>query len=200
MGACCVHRLPAGPWHGYCPSGAGQPGLGPARHPALGAPALQHRPYQEKSLSKMFGNGRARSGIIVLPCGAGKSLASRLSRGLVLWPSVLAHVRHRVAGRTEPGCVPLACLRLSPRCSIRVTSLHPAQVGVSAAARIKKSCLCLCTNGVSVDQWKYQFEMWTNIQVGATARSPRAHLPYSSAMHSRTAKLALVLVILSMLF
>ena len=27
-------------------------------------------PYQEKSLSKMFGNGRARSGIIVLPCGA----------------------------------------------------------------------------------------------------------------------------------
>ena len=32
------------------------------------------RLYQEKSLSKMFGNGRARSGIIVLPCGAGKSL------------------------------------------------------------------------------------------------------------------------------
>ena len=30
------------------------------------------RDYQEKSLSKMFGNGRARSGIIVLPCGAGK--------------------------------------------------------------------------------------------------------------------------------
>ncbi|EFN57091.1 hypothetical protein CHLNCDRAFT_57434 [Chlorella variabilis] len=72
--------------------------------------AAKHRPYQEKSLSKMFGNGRARSGIIVLPCGAGKSL-----------------------------------------------------VGVSAAARIKKGCLCLCTNGVSVDQWKYQFEMWTNV-------------------------------------
>ena len=32
------------------------------------------RPYQEKSLSKMFGNGRARSGVIVLPCGAGKTL------------------------------------------------------------------------------------------------------------------------------
>jgi DNA excision repair protein ERCC-3 len=29
------------------------------------------RDYQEKSLSKMFGCGRARSGIIVLPCGAG---------------------------------------------------------------------------------------------------------------------------------
>lgn len=37
-------------------------------------PMVKLRPYQEKSLSKMFGNGRARSGIIVLPCGAGKSL------------------------------------------------------------------------------------------------------------------------------
>ncbi|PVU99241.1 hypothetical protein BB560_005538 [Smittium megazygosporum] len=37
-------------------------------------PLTTIRPYQEKSLSKMFGNGRARSGIIVLPCGAGKTL------------------------------------------------------------------------------------------------------------------------------
>ncbi|KAI3613650.1 dna helicase [Moniliophthora roreri] len=37
-------------------------------------PATTIRPYQETSLSKMFGNGRARSGIIVLPCGAGKTL------------------------------------------------------------------------------------------------------------------------------
>lgn len=37
-------------------------------------PSTQIRPYQEKSLSKMFGNGRAKSGIIVLPCGAGKTL------------------------------------------------------------------------------------------------------------------------------
>ena len=51
------------------------------------------------------------AGIIVLPCGAGKSL-----------------------------------------------------VGISAAARIKKSVLCLVTNSVSVDQWKYQFKLWTNIQ------------------------------------
>eukprot|EP01084_Bolivina_argentea_P125024 221545_1 len=34
----------------------------------------KHRPYQEKCLSKMFGNGRARSGLIVLPCGSGKTL------------------------------------------------------------------------------------------------------------------------------
>ncbi|KAL5709191.1 DNA helicase [Ranunculus cassubicifolius] len=74
-------------------------------------PQAQPRPYQEKSLSKMFGNGRARSGIIVLPCGAGKSL-----------------------------------------------------VGVSAACRIRKSCLCLATNAVSVDQWAFQFELWSTIR------------------------------------
>lgn len=37
-------------------------------------PSTQIRSYQEQSLSKMFGNGRAKSGIIVLPCGAGKTL------------------------------------------------------------------------------------------------------------------------------
>lgn len=37
-------------------------------------PCAVLRPYQEKSLQKMFGNGRARSGVIVLPCGAGKTL------------------------------------------------------------------------------------------------------------------------------
>lgn len=37
-------------------------------------PNTHIRPYQEKSLSKMFGNGRAKSGVIVLPCGAGKTL------------------------------------------------------------------------------------------------------------------------------
>lgn len=37
-------------------------------------PTTLIRPYQSKALSKMFGNGRARSGMIVLPCGAGKTL------------------------------------------------------------------------------------------------------------------------------
>ncbi len=54
--------------------------------------------------------GRARSGIIVLPCGAGKSL-----------------------------------------------------VGVSAACRIRKSVLCLATNAVSVDQWAFQFKLWSTV-------------------------------------
>ncbi|ELA42395.1 DNA repair helicase rad25 [Vittaforma corneae ATCC 50505] len=37
-------------------------------------PTSHIRSYQEICLNKMFGNGRARSGIIVLPCGAGKTL------------------------------------------------------------------------------------------------------------------------------
>lgn len=37
-------------------------------------PTTSLRPYQEKSLSQMFRNGRARSGMIVLACGAGKTL------------------------------------------------------------------------------------------------------------------------------
>lgn len=37
-------------------------------------PTTTIRPYQERALGKLFGNGRARSGIIVLPCGAGKTL------------------------------------------------------------------------------------------------------------------------------
>jgi DNA excision repair protein ERCC-3 len=69
-------------------------------------PGVQHRPYQDKAMAKMFGNGRARSGVIVLPCGAGKSL-----------------------------------------------------VGITAAARVRKSVLVLVTNNVSVDQWKHQVRM-----------------------------------------
>ncbi len=37
------------------------------------------RDYQQQALSKMFSNGRARSGIIVLPCGAGKTLTGILA-------------------------------------------------------------------------------------------------------------------------
>ena len=52
-------------------------------------PGTQIRPYQEKSLSKMFGNGRVKSGIIVLPCGAGKTLvgvtaACTIKKGVVV--------------------------------------------------------------------------------------------------------------------
>mmetsp|Transcript_37513 Transcript_37513/g.48539 ORF Transcript_37513/g.48539 Transcript_37513/m.48539 type:complete len:514 (-) Transcript_37513:922-2463(-) len=59
-------------------------------------PTTVVRPYQEKSLRKIFGNGRARSGNIVLPCGAGKTLvgvvaASTIRKStIVLCSSVLA--------------------------------------------------------------------------------------------------------------
>jgi DNA excision repair protein ERCC-3 len=66
------------------------------------------RPYQEKSLRKMFGNGRSRSGVIVLPCGSGKSL-----------------------------------------------------VGVTACCTVRKKAMVLCNSGVSVEQWKQQFKMWS---------------------------------------
>ncbi|PMD21700.1 DNA repair helicase rad25 [Hyaloscypha hepaticicola] len=52
-------------------------------------PTAQIRHYQEKSLSKMFGNGRAKSGLIVLPCGAGKTLvgitaACTIKKGVII--------------------------------------------------------------------------------------------------------------------
>lgn len=37
------------------------------------------RPYQEKAISKIFVGNRARSGIIVLPCGSGKTLVGVLA-------------------------------------------------------------------------------------------------------------------------
>lgn len=73
-------------------------------------PIAHIRDYQEKSLSKMFGNGRARSGLIVLPCGAGKTL-----------------------------------------------------VGITATCTIRKNTIVFCNTGVSVNQWKEQFQRWANI-------------------------------------
>ncbi|KAG5014501.1 hypothetical protein JHK82_020184 [Glycine max] len=76
---------------------------------ALNYPMLEEYDFRNDTVSTAY--SRARSGIIVLPCGAGKSL-----------------------------------------------------VGVSAACRIKKSCLCLATNAVSVDQWAFQFKLWSTIR------------------------------------
>lgn len=59
------------------------------------------RDYQETSLRKMFGNSRARSGMIVLPCGAGKTLvgvaaACTIKKGtLVLCTSSMSVVQWR---------------------------------------------------------------------------------------------------------
>lgn len=45
-------------------------------------------------------------------------------------------------------------------------------VGITAAARIKKSVLVLVTNSVSVDQWRHQFMLWTNMQDHNISRFP----------------------------
>jgi DNA excision repair protein ERCC-3 len=64
-------------------------------------PAASIRHYQEKALHKMFGNGRARSGIIVLPCGSGKTLvgitaACTVKKGvIVLCTSAMSVVQWR---------------------------------------------------------------------------------------------------------
>jgi DNA excision repair protein ERCC-3 len=70
------------------------------------------RDYQAKCLNKMFGaNRRARSGLIVLPCGAGKTF-----------------------------------------------------VGINAACTINKKTIILCPDGLSKNQWDYQFRIWTNME------------------------------------
>jgi DNA excision repair protein ERCC-3 len=69
-------------------------------------PSTKVRPYQEKSLRRMFGNGRARSGVIVLPCGAGKTLvgccaASTVQRStIILCTSAVAVGQWRECLRT----------------------------------------------------------------------------------------------------
>lgn len=91
------------------------------------------RGHQEKCLSKMFGNGRARSGIVVLPCGAGKTLtgiaaATRIKKSTI----ILCKVR----GWGGPVCRALlsvwrsctlaaaACVQTSFRCSAAPEAGH----------------------------------------------------------------------------
>lgn len=52
-------------------------------------PTTSIRPYQEIALRKMFSNGRARSGIIVLPCGAGKTLVGVTACSTLRKPTVV---------------------------------------------------------------------------------------------------------------
>ncbi len=67
--------------------------------------------------SKMFGNGRARSGIIVLPCGAGKTLtgitaASTIRKNTLVFATT-AMAANQVPFQTEStiDCLQLIMLR-----------------------------------------------------------------------------------------
>jgi CRISPR/Cas system-associated endonuclease/helicase Cas3 len=87
-------------------------------------PTTLIRPYQEKSLSKMFGDGRARSGIIVLPCGAGKTLVGitatctvkKNTLGRWLSRSLLMHVftLHLFLSFLSYHLIPFQCFVLQP--------------------------------------------------------------------------------------
>eukprot|EP00923_Selenidium_pygospionis_P043054 GHVN01074208.1.p1 GENE.GHVN01074208.1~~GHVN01074208.1.p1 ORF type:complete len:494 (-),score=99.22 GHVN01074208.1:117-1598(-) len=59
-------------------------------------PSVDIRYYQERALRKMFSNGRARSGIIVLPCGAGKTLTG-VTAACTIGKSVLVLTTSAVA-------------------------------------------------------------------------------------------------------
>mmetsp|Transcript_49018 Transcript_49018/g.98254 ORF Transcript_49018/g.98254 Transcript_49018/m.98254 type:complete len:633 (-) Transcript_49018:380-2278(-) len=52
-------------------------------------PDTHIRKYQEKALAKMFNKGRARSGVIVLPCGAGKTIVGIASVTVVKKTSLI---------------------------------------------------------------------------------------------------------------
>ena len=74
----------------------------------------------------MFGNGRARSGVIVLPCGEYNYVHVVLVNG----GGHTVFVFFSGAGKTL--------------------------VGVTAACTIRKRCLVLCTSAVAVEQWRSQ--------------------------------------------
>lgn len=112
-------------------------------------PATVIRPYQETSLSKMFGNGyagllpyaratsltavsphsRARSGIIVLPCGAGKTLV----------------------GITAACTIKKSCLVLCTSSYVVTILYRPYSDTFGLYQR------------VSVMQWRSQFMQWSNV-------------------------------------
>lgn len=115
----------------------------------------QIREYQSKALSRMFSSHRARSGIIVLPCGAGKTLV----------------------GIVAATTVKRSCLVLC-NSSARATHAHPhflftkptpATLQQFRPPRSADLLLCPANSEnddptqVSVEQWYAQFRMWTQI-------------------------------------
>lgn len=79
------------------------------------------------------------------------------------WPAELANASEPVMSSEGPfahhaGIIVLPC------------GAGKTLVGITAAARIRKSILCLVTNSVSVDQWRHQFTYWTNLQNNKVSR------------------------------
>lgn len=98
-------------------------------------PGVVVRPYQKDALMKMFRNGRAHSGIIVLPCGAGKTLA-----GIA------------------------ACCTIKKSCLVLCDKKY-SMLSTKAKAKTNKQIVyvCMYVCSVAVDQWKAEFKKWTDI-------------------------------------
>lgn len=93
----------------------------------------------------MFGNGRARSGVIVLPCG--KCIYMEY---LLLY----SHI-YDIKYDSSKG-------NISINSTIFVNvGAGKSLVGVTACCTVRKRALVLCNSGVSVEQWKQQFKMWS---------------------------------------
>ncbi|GFZ06894.1 DNA repair helicase XPB1-like protein [Actinidia rufa] len=167
-------------------------------------PQAQPRPYQDKSLSKMFGNGRIVDYIAsMLVCEITKHLAMKravygklqviplgiiwlvsrdtwtvvtckddlaihipVSRACNLDGDKLSSLNSFLAAEgssrleLDKYCRMMTVMVLEMPCIL----LEVSSWCLSAACRIKKSCLCLATNAVSVDQWAFQFKLWSTIQ------------------------------------
>ena len=48
-------------------------------------------------------------------------------------------------------------------------------VGITAACTVKRRVLVLCTSMVAVEQWKYQFQLWSDIDARHISRFTREH-------------------------
>ena len=53
------------------------------------SPSTKIRAYQEKAISKMYNKGRVRSGVIVLPCGSGKTVVGISSASILKKTSLI---------------------------------------------------------------------------------------------------------------
>lgn len=47
------------------------------------------------------------------------------------------------------------------KCLILFLGAGKSLVGVTACCTVRKRALVLCNSAVSVEQWKYQFKMWS---------------------------------------
>ena len=117
--------------------------------------------FQEKSLRKMFANGRARSGIIVLPCGAGEMRdANLLERGIE------CDLRRQNVDGSD-GCLhsqeAYHCpvhVRLAfkhTNHSLTHTLTHTLTHSLTHARTHSRAL------GVAVEQWRSEFKRWCDI-------------------------------------